>query len=205
MSDAAAQSSRLSGMADIKDRVATTLSVSAGALRRRDSLAVLLGVTTAYLLLFLWALQDLSLQPGVGFSVTVVADPLARMFQPGIGPFTYEGIAIADLWIVRLLVSPVNLAIGLSISGLVGLNIALSYLAVTQPKSCGLGASSGVLASIPALLAGSTCCAPVILLVIGVQVSSLFLSLFSILLPLGIVLLFVSLGYISGKIDPTAV
>lgn len=189
----------------IRSRLETTVSVTTGSLRRRDSVGVVLGVTVAYLVVFLWAVNQLSFQTGIGFSTTVVSDPLTRMFEPGIGPFIYEPIALIDLWVIRLLFSPVNMVLGLTIAGFVGLNIGLSYLAVTQPKSCGLGTSAGILASIPALLAGSTCCAPVILLVLGIQASGIIMTGFSVLLPAGIALLLGSLVYLAGKIDPTAV
>jgi len=187
----------------IKERLVTTARVSVRALRRRDSLAVFLAVTVLYLFAFLYALTDLRIQTGVGYSTDVVREPLTRMFEPGPGPFTYEGIAVLDLWVVRWVFSPLNTAIGLGLSALVGLNLALSYLAITQPKSCGIGATTGLFASIPALLAGSTCCAPVIFLMLGIQASGLLLTTFTLLLPIGVILLLASLVYVTGQINPT--
>lgn len=96
-----------------------------------------------------------------------------------------------------------NLLLGFGLSVLVGLNLALSYLAVRQPASCGIGAGTGLLASIPALLSGTACCAPVILIVLGIQASALVLSLFVWLLPIGTGALLVSLVYVATRIDPT--
>jgi hypothetical protein len=179
-------------------------AASRGALARRDSAAVFSLVSLVYLLGFLLAIGDLNVRPEAGLSMLVVDDPLSRMLEPGPGPFAYEGVATVDLLLVRYLLSPVNLAIGLGLSSLVGLNLALSYLAVTQPKSCGIGASTGVLASIPALVSGTACCAPVILLVLGIQAGAALLSVFVWLLPMGLLLLLASLAYVATKVDPTA-
>ncbi len=181
-----------------------TTAVSRGALARRDSAAVFSLVTLVYLLGFLLAIGDLNYRPEAGLSMLVVEEPLSRMLEPGPGPFAYEGIATIDLLVARYLFSPVNLAIGLGLSLLVGLNLALSYLAVTQPKSCGMGASTGVFASVPALVSGTACCAPVIFLVLGIQASAALLSVFVWLLPIGVLLLLGSLAYVATKVDPTA-
>ena len=98
-----------------------------------------------------------------------------------------------------------NTAIGLVISLLVGLNLALTYLAVTQPKSCGIEAGTGVLAAVPALFAGSACCGPVLFLVIGIQAGGVLLTAFQWLLPAAALLLLGSLVLVAGRVDPTAV
>lgn len=95
-----------------------------------------------------------------------------------------------------------NALVGLALSGLVGANLALSYLAVVQPRACGIGAGTGVLASVPALLSGTACCAPVILVVLGIQASAALLSLLAWLLPVGVALLLLSLAYLTTKVDP---
>ena len=188
-----------------RKRVQTAIAVSRGSLGRRDSAAVFLTATVAYLVTFLWAIQDLVLRPGAGVGVaTVVSEPFARMFETS-GPYTFEPIALLEIGVGTLQFSPLNTLLGAFIAALVGLNLALTYLAWTQPKSCGIGATSGLLASIPALLAGSACCAPVILVVVGIQASALLLSVFAVLLPASILLLLGSLVYVADMVDPTAV
>ena len=191
--------------AAIRRRLETTASVSAGVFRRRDSGGVFVGVLFAYLVVFLWALQDLTIRTDAGIGVvTVVSDPLSRMLE-STGPYTYEPVALVELGVASLEFSPLNVALGSLVAGLVGLNLAMTYLAWTQPKSCGVGATSGLVASIPALLAGSACCAPVVLVVVGIQASALLLSVFAIMLPMSIVLLLGSLVYVADMVDPTAV
>lgn len=170
------------------------------AIRRRDSLAVLLTVTAVYLLTYLWTAGNLSVRPDVEPGLLVVSDPLGRVFLRT-GPASFEAIAVLDTGVLRLLVSPMNIAIGLLLAVLVGVSLALTYLTVVRPQACGIGAGSGLLASVPALLSGTVCCGPVVLLALGIQASGLLVSLFAWLLPLGVALLVGSLLYLGGKID----
>ena len=181
-----------------------TVSVVGSASRRRDAAAVFIATGGAYLLVYFYAIGNLSYQPGIGYEVLLVDSPLSRTFEPGPGRFAYEPIAIVDLWIVRYLFSPINTAIGLGLSLLVGANLALSYLAIVQPKACGIGTSSGLLASIPAVLAGGACCAPVLLLVLGITAGGTLLTIITWLLPVGVVLLVGSLVYLARQINPSA-
>lgn len=181
-------------------RLADTARAVNLVLRRRDSLAVVVTLTVGYLFAFLWAAQDLSYRPDVSPGILVVADPLDRIFVRT-GPASFDAIAVLDTGVFRLLVSPVNLAIGLTVAALVGISLGLTYLAVVQPQACGIGAGSGLMASVPALLSGSVCCGPVVLLAIGVQASGLVMTTFAWLLPAGLVLLLASVVYLAGKID----
>ncbi|PSQ58400.1 MAG: hypothetical protein BRD23_07130 [Halobacteriales archaeon SW_9_67_25] len=91
-------------------------------------------------------------------------------------------------------------------AGLVGLNLALTYLVWRQPKACGIGGKSGgLLASVPALLSGTACCGPVVLIVLGVQASGVLLRGFQFLLPAAMLLLVGSLVLVGRQVDPGAV
>jgi len=184
-------------------RLSRTTAEMRAALTRPESLLLAVAVGVTYLLGYLYAIGDLVVREGVGVGVAMpVGEPLTHMLGRT-GPVSFEAIAIVDLEPLRLLFSPLNTLLGVGLAALVGINIAMSYLAVTQPRSCGLGATSGVLASVPALLSGSACCAPVVLLVLGIQASGLLLTALTWLLPVGIVLLVGSLVYLGGRIDPT--
>ena len=189
------------------DALLAPLERTAAAIRlafsRPGSVAVFAVATAGYLVGYLYATGDLA-TTGAGWSVTTVPEPLTRTFEPGPGPFRYEPIALVDLGTFRLLFSPLNAGLAVALATLVGVNLALSYLAVRQPASCGIGAGSGVFAAVPALLSGSACCAPVLLLVLGIQASGLLLTAVVWLLPLGIVALIGTLVYLGGRIDPTA-
>jgi hypothetical protein len=181
-------------------RLDETVAATALVLRRYDSLAVAVLLASGYLVTFLWALGDLALRPDAAATLVVVDNPLVRMFERT-GPASFEAVALLDTGVVRLLVSPLDIAMGVVIAGLVGLNVGLTYLAVVQPAACGIGAGSGLLASVPALLSGTACCGPVVLIALGIQASGLLVSLFAWLLPLGVALLLASLVYVAGKID----
>lgn len=188
---------------DVSERVSATFAAIALVLRRKDSLVVATVVTISYLVAFLWVVGDLALRPDVAATIVVVDDPSARLFERT-GPASFEAIALLDTGVIRLLVSPINAAIGLLVAGLVGVNLGLTYLTVVQPVACGIEAGSGLIASIPALLSGTVCCGPVLLITLGIQASGLLLTLFAWLLPLGIALLVLSVVYVSGKIDLSA-
>lgn len=189
---------------DVKGRLSATVAAIALLVRRNDSLAIAAVVTIGYLVTFLWVIGDLAFRPDVPMNLVVVDEPLARMFERT-GPATYEAIALFDTGVVRLLLSPINVTIGLLVAALVGVNLGLTYLATVQPAACGLEVGSGIAASIPALLSGTACCGPIILIALGVQASGLLLGLFAWLLPIGIGLLLLSVLYVAAKIDVTNV
>jgi hypothetical protein len=169
--------------------------------RRRSAVGVFGLTTLAYLLVYLAAIGQLA--PGLGgFDVTVVADPLATLFRPALGPLTFEPVASVGLGPVTLLVS-LNTFLGVLVAGLVGLNVGVSYLAWRQPAACGVGGpASGLAASVPALLSGAACCGPVVLLALGIQVSGIVLTTVQYLLPVAVVLLVASLLLVCRQVDP---
>lgn len=183
--------------------VSRTRTASGITLRRRDSRLVFAVVTVLYLLGYLWALGHLA--PGLGgFDLTVATDPLQKFLQPQLGPLTFTPVARVSLGPVTYLFS-LNTVLGLGLSSLVGLNLGLTYLAWKQPRSCGVGSSSaGMFASIPALLSGAACCGPVVLIMLGIQVSGIFLTTFQFLLPVATLLLIGSLLLVGRQIEPAA-
>jgi len=189
-------------------RVGTALSrtrhATSIALRRRDAALVFGGVTVLYLVVYLWMIDHLASGLG-GYGVSVVADPLGQFLQPELGPFMFTPVARVSLGPVTYLFS-LNTVFGGVLAVLVGLNLALTYLVWTQPKACGIGGkSSGFLASIPALLSGTACCGPVVLIVLGVQASGVLLTGFQFLLPAAALLLVGSLVLVGRQVNPQAI
>ncbi|MFO7926299.1 MAG: hypothetical protein ACQET5_03645 [Halobacteriota archaeon] len=183
--------------------VSRTRNATALTLRRREPRIVLVSVTVGYLLTYLWAIGHLATGLG-GYEVTVVADPLAKLLRPALGPFSFTPVARVSLGPVTYLFS-LNTLLGLGLAILVGLNLALTYLAWTQPKACGLReSSSGVLASLPGLLSGAACCGPVVLIVLGIQASGVLLTAFQFLLPIAAFVLVGSLLLIGRQVEPRA-
>jgi hypothetical protein len=161
---------------------------------------VFAGVSMAYLLLYLVAIGRLV--PGDGEVGLLVVEDLSLALRRT-GSFSFEPIARIDLAAVSLLFSPLDTLLGVGLAALVGLNLALFYLAWTQPAACGVDSATGALAAIPALLSGTAYCGPVVLLLFGVQASGLLLAAFEVLLPLAVVLLLGSLVLASRNVDPT--
>lgn len=157
-----------------------------------------LGIAAAYLLLFLVALQDISRG---GRGVRFLTAGWGRMFERT-GAFTFEPIAQLTLPGLTILFSPLNVLFGTLIAALAGINLTLTYMAFRQPAACSFNRSTGILAGFPALLAGSACCAPAIVLVLGLQMSSLMIGVFQILIPVSFALLLVALKLILDRTDP---
>ncbi|WP_458206029.1 hypothetical protein [Haladaptatus sp. NG-SE-30] len=172
-------------------------------LHRTDALFVFVGVTVGYLAAYLFAIGHLTAGSGE-FGLLVVSDPLSRAFEP-VGSLSWEPVARLDAGVATLLVSPLNLLLGWILATLVGVNLAVTYLAWRQPKACGISGSSGIFAGIPALLSGAACCGPVVLIVLGVQASGILLTAFSALVPLALILLVGSLLWVGRKVNPAAV
>lgn len=169
-------------------------------LQRKDGVLVTVGTAVAYLVLYLVATQALIRGRGE-FDLTIAANPSKLLFRQN-GVLSFEPIALVDLVVVRLLVSPPELLIAGGIAVLVGLNLGLSYLAWRQPAACGISPGAGVFAAVPALLSGSACCAPVLLIILGIQASGLLIVAFDVLLPVSVLLLLASLFLVARRIRP---
>ena len=178
-----------------------------GVVSRRDGQVVFIITVVGYLLLYSVAVGDLARAVTRGaVGVSVVDRPFSRLFE-SMGPFQYEPIAFVQLGVVDYLFAPLNAAIGLGLAVLVGLNLAVAYGAWRRPAACGLPESggaegvTGLLAGLPALLSGTVCCGPAILLVVGVQATAGLLAVFQWLLPVAVVLLVGSLFVASRRVQ----
>ncbi len=166
-------------------------------LRVRFYRRVSIGVAGVYMLLFMVALRDVS-RGGTG--IRFLTADWRRMFERT-GAFTFEPIAQLVLPGVTVLLSPGNLLVGMVVAVLVGLNLAVTVLAFREPAACRFNRSAGVLASLPALLAGSACCAPVIVLLLGLQLSAVLVSAFQVLIPASVILLLITLKLVLDRTD----
>lgn len=175
-----------------------TLETTKLLLKSKKYSAIFLTVTIGFLALFLAALQNLTFTSSLSFGIDFAHD-LSIMFNQQ-APFQFEPIAFIELGIIQLLFSPINFTIGLVLAVLTGLNIAFSYISWKQPHICSVNKSTGLLSSAPALLAGSACCAPFILIILGLQVTAALLVFISILIPLALALLVINLVVSANKV-----
>ena len=190
------------GSGGLRTALARTRAATALTLRRRDSLLVVAGVTVLYLLGYLWAIGDLA--PGFGgYGLVVAADPIGTLFRTTSGLVSFAPVALVRAGPLAYQAS-LNTLVGLVLALLVGLNLGLTYLTRKQPAACGLEASAGVLAGIPALLSGTACCGPVVLIALGIQASGVLLTAFQVLLPAAALVLVGSLVLVGRQVRPEA-
>lgn len=191
-----------------RERVRCAVHGTTSALRvvvaRRDTVAVLLAGIVAYTVLYSYSTGALTLGGRPGFALQVVADPLARAVQQT-GSFSFEPIARVQVFGVSYLFSPIEVALALFLAVLVGVNLAVSYLGIVQPRACGLAPSSGVLAAVPALISGAACCGPIIFVILGIQATGALLAGVQFLVPISVLLLVASLLVVGARIDPTLI
>ncbi|MFU4581414.1 hypothetical protein ACM71K_30320 [Pseudomonas aeruginosa] len=161
--------------------------------RNRRASLFIGGPTLLYGLLYLYAIGDLDLGTA-GWGGQVLdwqwESVLARR-----GPWQFEAVAMFELGYLVLFVSPLNLLIAGVLAVLLALNLH-GALALQAQAKCSrkqqVAASAGVW---PALLAGGACCAPSLLLVLGIPGLGAFIGLFAWLLPLSLTLLVLSRGW----------
>ena len=180
--------------------VGRTLRALSVATRRRDSRVVFAFAGVGYAVLYLLTIGDLLFVEARPVSIRVI-DDLGRAFV-STGFFRFDAIAVISVGPVIYLFSPLNVVLASVLATLVAANLALTYLGWVQPSACGLEASTGVLAGVPALLSGAACCGPTILLVLGIQASGTLITAFELLVPVAIVLLVGGLLLIGRRVDP---
>lgn len=146
------------------------------ALRTRSGGRIGLLVGVGYVLAYLYSVQNIVVVPGIDLaagapvpSVSVVADWGAKMWKP-IAPFVWEPVmAVYPLRSVAVFLSVPNLLVGVALGALVGLNVRVAVARVHATRAMGgqAGSAEGLLASVPGLLTGFTCCVPTVVLALG--------------------------------------
>jgi hypothetical protein len=165
----------------------------------RRNLLIVAAVTILYLIVFLLSVGDLALEAGLrSVSVNLVGDWRELILRQRV-PFQFEAVAVVSLPGAIWLLSPANLAIGLILGGLTGLQIALIGVARQCARACGLHPASGLISGLPGLLAGSACCAPVLFVLLGFQVTAAAVTTMSLMIPAAFVLLLAGL-YVTARI-----
>lgn len=155
----------------------------------RASQLVLWGIGAGYLLLFQLALGDLAVDGTVRPLSLTVADRWQDLVLRPKNAFQFEAVARLELPFVVWLLSPVNIAVGLALGLLVGLQIALVRITRHCAVRCGVSSLPAVLAAFPGLLAGGACCAPVLLVLLGITATASLISVLQLLLPIAFALL----------------
>jgi len=172
--------------------------VAAAALRDRAARRLAIAVAVLYLLVYLVAIGDL-VWGGAGAgrfvhvpSVQVAADWPGKLLAQR-APFAYEPVlAIHPVWRVSVFVAPADLAMGLLLAALAGLNLGVALLATRLGRACGVrGAAgwrgaAGLLGALPALAGGVSCCVPTLAVALGAQLAGVLLAVGGYLFPVAL-------------------
>lgn len=147
------------------------------------------GAGLMYVVAYLYLLGDLGVGGDTGWGLRVAGNWHELWWRPR-ALFHFEGIAMLEAGWASLIVSPLNLLIATALGLLVTANVH-GVLALRQaPPQCRVpGARAGLWAALPALLAGGACCAPALLLLVGLPGLGAFAGLFAWLVPLALALL----------------
>ena len=167
-------------------------------LREKKFFFIALIAAIVYLLLYLFASQFLiiSSEPADAFfDILIVPDWKELLIRQRI-PFTFESIgSITITPYVQLFLAIPNLIIGSLLSLLVGLNVMLSAYSISRLRLKGLKGLGMLFGTIPAIASGAACCVPVIILVLGIQLSIVILTIFAFFIPLAFLLLILTLWW----------
>ena len=167
-----------------------------------DNLGVFVVASAAYLAAYLFIIGDLSYVAG-GSGFAVEFGSLSNAFRR-VSTFYFEPVASVAAGPIFLLVSVGNLLIGGVVAALVGANLTFTYVSFRNPSACSARNKTGLLSAVPALAAGTACCAPTIFIVLGIQASAGLLALQSLALPVSVALLVVALSMVAPKVDVDA-
>ncbi len=147
-------------------------------------------IGSVYALIYLYALGDLSTMPEAAWGVR--AGDAGRWLEQR-GVLQFEAIALLEAGRVVWLFSPMNTLVAAALGAVLALNLDGAWVLWRRPAACGLGGTTGGLfAAVPALIAGGACCAPSVLLLIGIPSLGAFAGLFGWLVPASLALLIAS-------------
>ncbi|MEX2525544.1 MAG: hypothetical protein WD750_11350 [Gammaproteobacteria bacterium] len=150
------------------------------------------GTTAGYMLIYLFVIGDIGFGH-YGWHWQAVSSPLTRMMEMR-AAFHFEAVAMAELGRAVILISPGNLFVSAILGSLLAANI-LGALDLRHSECRLPGRYSISAGALPALLAGGACCAPGIVLLLGLPGLGAFIGLFAWLVPLSVILLLINRRY----------
>ncbi|MBF8221488.1 hypothetical protein [Halomonas sp. 328] len=166
---------------------------------RPAALLALAIMAMSYALAYLWLTGDLA---GGGWGGWEASFPAwERLFERR-GFLQFEPVGRIMLGSLVWTFSPLNTLVALAMGGLLGLNLLAAWWVWRSPRVCGVGGSAGgILAAIPALLVGGACCAPLVLIWLGLPIAGAVVGLTPLLIPLALVLMLAGLWVMSRRLD----
>lgn len=116
-------------------------------------------------------------------------------------PFLFESIGALYVGGVKIFISIPNILIAALLAVLVSFNISVSYYSFRALSLRGARGIIGLLGTVPAIVSGSVCCVPTLILVIGLQLTATLAAVWSFFIPLSFVLLFAALWWALYKVE----
>lgn len=165
---------------------ATTEAPAADVTGRSRSIAFAVGVV--YGLFYLWAIGDITFYGPPAWGGYIAELSLDRALSAR-STLMFEAVAVLEAGYLVWLVSPVNLLVAGVLCGLLAANIHGALWIRAHPVACRRGQGGTLAAALPALFAGGACCAPSLILLLGIPGLGAFAALFGWLVPISIVAL----------------
>jgi hypothetical protein len=132
--------------------------------RRRSRIAIFAAL--AYAGFYLFAIGDVDLVGPPAWDARL-GEVTAQRILSARAPFQFEAVAVLEAGYLVWLVSPLNLLVAAILAALLAANIA-GALYLRAHAQCGTGGKSTLGSALPALMAGGACCAPSLILLLGV-------------------------------------
>lgn len=163
-------------------------------LLQRRSITLTLLTFASYLLIYLAATRQVVLTTSPE-NVFLLLPQWENLLWRERSLFVFEPIASLTIGNLRLFVSPPNLAVALALSALVALNVAVSVAVLYRLGVRGGRGFLNLLGTVPAIVSGTACCVPTVVLLLGLQLTATLSTLWSLFLPLSLALLTLSLWW----------
>jgi len=141
-----------------------------------------------YAVSYLWAIGDFSTMGQPAWDL-LAGDPALWLQRRE--AFRFEPIAMLRAGHIAWLVNPLDILIATGLGALLAVNAQGAWILRHRPDICRgrAGGTRGALAAAPALLAGGACCAPGVLLTLGIPGLGAVAGLFEWLVPLSLLML----------------
>lgn len=147
-----------------------------------------------YFLLYLWSINYLNFSKSDNSFKLVFLSNWNQLIFKRSSTFLFEPIGYLELFrSIRILISPINILLGIFLSLLVFINIASVMYMYSLPKQCRIDTKfSGLVGILPSFLTGFACCVPSFLIplasILG-STTAIITDIFIWILPVSIVLL----------------
>ncbi len=145
-----------------------------------------------YLLLYLYSTGDLTLGNPLGKLDLIILNSWRSVIFKWKVPFIWEGIGAFSMGELYLILSPLNIALGITISTLVALNVAIALYGRKHTTTCSLRKNKGLLGVLTGLLGGFACCVPTFIIILGPAFSGLtifFIRIRMFLIPFTLIII----------------